>query len=300
MSARRISTLVVSSALLFAAGAVAQSIATSNEVPAWAKPQSIYDASNRSEIGPITKWPAAAPMDTPTDTSAAYTVSLKTLEHAVPRKAVREWGKAEKAREKGQLDVAIQHLTTAVGIDPEFIAARNNLGALYLASGKPKEAAGQLETAIKIDPQAALAYSNLAVAYLMMSHFADAERAARQATDLDRIGVRAHMVLGFALVMQEKFTDEAMQHLRKSKDEFPQSQLLCARIEAARGQVTQARATIQEYLATRDTSARDLAEEWLGVLNHLRLPVQAKAQDQPTVTSASATEGEADRAAPIQ
>ena len=65
--------------------------------------------------------------------------------------------KAERARAKNRTDEAIVHFEQAILIDPEFVTARNNLGALYLRLAKLEPAIAQLEEAAKVTSKWAFA-----------------------------------------------------------------------------------------------------------------------------------------------
>lgn len=198
------------------------------------------------------------------------TVSVQELKHNIPGKALKEMKKADEARTKKDIDKAILHLQRAVAFDPDYVAARNNLAALYLTRGEAKPALEQLEPAIKMDPHAPLPFSNLAVAYLMMRQFDAAERAARQTLDLARTSARAEMILGLTLVLQDKLTPEAETALERARPSYPQAHLLLGRVLAATGKLEEAEAEIKTYQATGEQTGQELAREWLDVLTKHR------------------------------
>src|SRR5262249_40601542 len=148
-------------------------------------------------------------------------------------------------------------------IDPEFCAARNNLGATYLHLKRIGLAIEQFNKAVAVDPHLATPYSYLAAAYLMQEKFADAERAARQEVDLDRAGTTGRLMLGLSLVLQKKFTLEAERSLKKAATDFPQASLLLAPVLAAGGQIEFAKDQLQRYLASGDRSGAGLANQWI-------------------------------------
>src|SRR6266852_739735 len=61
----------------------------------------------------------------------------------------------------------IDHLKKAILIDPEYVAARNNLGVRSMAV-EPAAAIAQWEVAITVDPRKGMLFNNLAVGYIMM------------------------------------------------------------------------------------------------------------------------------------
>jgi tetratricopeptide (TPR) repeat protein len=192
------------------------------------------------------------------------TVTVHELRHAVPKKAQKEMEKAEKAHLQERKDEARDHLNRAIVFDPEFVAARNNLAALYLTEGNGEAAVEQLEEAVKIDPRNPVIFANLTLGYTMSHKLDAAELAARETLLLDRTSVRAHLFLGLVLVEKQRFTDEALQCLERAREEFPLAHLLAGRVLLGRGNSEKARAEIQTYLSMeREEANRALAIGWL-------------------------------------
>lgn len=199
------------------------------------------------------------------------TISIKRLDHKVPGKAAKEYRKGVSLRAKHKFEEALAHLRTALELDPEFVEAANDVGAVLADLNRSAEAQVAFEKTIKIDPQYWSGYFNLAVIYMVRGHFADAERAARTALDLNRAGAGSRAVLGMSLVLQDKFTDEAINLLEDTREQYPQSHLFLARALAGRGKNESAQTEIQLFLRTpeaKDQSARVLAESWLQALTN--------------------------------
>jgi tetratricopeptide (TPR) repeat protein len=196
------------------------------------------------------------------------TITIQQLSHKVPGKARKEMVKAEKARLGNQADQAIVHYKTAISIDPEFVAARNNLALVYLTHSNLTPAVDELHEAIKVDPHNAILFRNLAIGFILGRHLDDAERAARQAVDLDRVGPQARILLGIVLLEQRKFTAEALQCFVRTSSEFPVAHLLAGRVLVAQGDSEQAKSEVRAYLASGDKDSRTLATEWLNILDH--------------------------------
>ena len=194
-------------------------------------------------------------------------VTVQEVHHLIPKKARKELEKAERARLVQHTDDAIEHFRRAISIDPELVAARNNLGIVYLAVARPNPAIAQLEEAIKIDPNNSAVFTNLTLAYSMVHNLDAAERAARSAVALDRTGSRPRLLLGFVLVEQRKFTEEALQCLERARDEYPVAHLLAARILIAQGKSEWAKTEIQAYLSGPEQRNREIATRWLGLVD---------------------------------
>jgi len=69
--------------------------------------------------------------------------------------------KAESARAAHRIAEATDHYEKAILIDPEFIAAFNDLASLYLTSTHPESAIAELEEAVRIDSNRPMLFMNL-------------------------------------------------------------------------------------------------------------------------------------------
>ena len=84
---------------------------------------------------------------------------------------------------RGMLDAARQELELAVQEDPSNVAALTNFGYLLSREGKTDEAILLYQRAIGMDPRYAVAHNNLGLAYTEKEHYA----AARAASSLPRM-----------------------------------------------------------------------------------------------------------------
>lgn len=130
-------------------------------------------------------------------TSKQASVSVYELSHQVPKSARKEFDKAVHAGDNHE--AVIQHLKAALAIDPDYVAALNNLGSRYLQLNQYAEALTVLDHAQKLDPSSALVQTNIAVALLSLNKAEDAERAARRAHQLAGNDPRARYVLALSL-----------------------------------------------------------------------------------------------------
>jgi tetratricopeptide (TPR) repeat protein len=192
-------------------------------------------------------------------------VTIQHLLHSVPRKALREREKAEKAFGQNRPEEAMSHLESAIRIDPEFVWARNDLAVLHLRINDPYPAIEQLNEAIKFDPHFSLLFVNLAIGYIKTAVFNDAERAAREAAGLDRTTTLPRYLLAVSLYFQKKFTEEALRCATQTSEDYPAAHLFAARIFIERNNFEPARVEIGAYLSS-DRQAPDFvttAKSWL-------------------------------------
>jgi len=195
-------------------------------------------------------------------------VTFQELTHNVPKTARAEMEKADKASAKDRSDEAIQHLNRAILMDPEYVAARNNLAVIYFKMGKSELAIAQLEEAVKVDPHNATLFTNLSVGLLKINKLDGAERAARTTLDLDRTSAsQARMLLGLALIRQGKFTDEALECFSRSREEYPLARLLAGGVLIAQSKPERAKPEIQMYLSSPAPDCRAAANRWLALID---------------------------------
>lgn len=191
-----------------------------------------------------------------------FPVTAQELRHDVPKAARAEMDKAEKASRKRKTDEEIEHLRKAVSIDPDFIAARNNL-AVSLMVSDTESAVAQLQEAIKIDPHQPVLFYNLALGCLMLHKLGSAEEAARTAKSLGFADPRGRIVLGWVLISQQKYTAEALSLVKSAGEEYSVAYMLTARILIGQSRPEQAKSYIHAYLSTGDEEYRDYGARWL-------------------------------------
>jgi tetratricopeptide (TPR) repeat protein len=195
------------------------------------------------------------------------TVTLEELEHIVPRRAQAEMEKADSALFKGRMDEAISHYNRAISVDPEFVAARNNLAVAYFKLARVELAIRQLESAIKTDPRRAALFTNLALGYALIRQYDAAERAARLAVDLDRADALPSFLLGLVLTSQLKSNGEALRYLEQAAGTYAEAHLFAARLLLIEGQPKPAKMELQTYLSCgSQANNRALAIHWLGLI----------------------------------
>lgn len=194
--------------------------------------------------------------------NSSYSVTVQELRHEVPKAARAEMDKAEKASRKHKTDEEIEHLRKAIGIDPEYIAARNNL-AVSLLITDTESAIAQLEEATKSDPHHPVVFYNLALGYLMLHQLDAAEKAARAAQSLGFVGPRGRILLGWTLISQQKYTAEALSLVKSTVEEFALAYMLTARVLIGQDRPDDAKSYIDAYLSTGDDEYRDYAARWL-------------------------------------
>jgi tetratricopeptide (TPR) repeat protein len=134
------------------------------------------------------------------ETKKATAISAGELSQKVPSAARKEFERASNASKEGKIEEAITHYRKAIEIYPNFLAARNDLGARLMTQDRLDEAAEELRTAITIDPKAFNPRLNMGMVFVKQHEFAQGASELRTALSLDPSSASAHFYLGLALV----------------------------------------------------------------------------------------------------
>ncbi len=135
-----------------------------------------------------------------------------------------------------------------------------------LRSGDVRSSALHLERALQIYPRSLQVHNNLSVAFFLLQRYPDAEAAARRALDLNPYNATSRYMLGCILAMEKRNPLEAMEMLRETKREFPDSRLLLAEILIRRGAVDEAENELRDYLTVPGVEKKQNVERWLARL----------------------------------
>ena len=126
-------------------------------------------------------------------------VSLRDLQHPVPKKAIREAFEAQQFSRDNNLPKAIAKLENAIRMAPNFRDAHLNLGVEYTRVGRIADARAQFQKALDIGPPASPIYTDLALTSLALGQHREAEAFARKALELDPANGNAQKALQNAL-----------------------------------------------------------------------------------------------------
>ena len=142
------------------------------------------------------------------------TVSVKQLQHKIPKEATKALQRAMKLSRAGEHEKAAAELEAALRRDPEFGPAENQLGVEYSYLGRWDEAEVAFRRVISIEPDSWMGHYNLALTLYSAGDFAGAEQGARRALALSSENPRIHLLLGELLVMREQTRAEGLTELR--------------------------------------------------------------------------------------
>jgi len=130
-----------------------------------------------------------------------------------PAPADRLLDAARAARERGDLDAASRTLLEALEVDPESLAARNELAVVSLALGRPDQALQLLRWVLKRAPDLAPAHTNCGIAWQQAGKPEEALACFRRALALEPDSTAARNNLALCLRRLDRH-DEAEAELR--------------------------------------------------------------------------------------
>jgi tetratricopeptide (TPR) repeat protein len=212
--------------------------------------------------------PESSPAPAP---ASATSVPISQLR--IPSKALKEFERARKAFQSGEVRASAEHLQKAVQIYPDFIDAHNALGLRYAQISEYQKAVAEHEIALSLNPRSAQTHLDLTFALLLLNRYQEAETQARQALDLDPQSAAPRYFLARALIGQGRVTPEVIQMLHKSEDAFPNASLVLAQIHFEQGRNDQVVAALRRYLqAPPDPENRQKAECWVARLSQQPVP----------------------------
>src|SRR5258706_4771371 len=120
--------------------------------------------------------PAAKP-------SSANPVPVSQLR--IPSKALKEFERARKAFQSGDIRISSEHLQKPLQIYLDFIEAHNALGLRFLQTGEYLKAVTHHQITLSLDPRNAQTHQDLSLALLLLNRNHEAEAHARQPSGLD-------------------------------------------------------------------------------------------------------------------
>lgn len=128
----------------------------------------------------------------------AEAVSVAEVEQKVPKQAQRAFKEALKHREEGRPDKAVEGLTRAVEIFPEYFQALAERGDLRVVGGRLAEASEDFARALKVNPRYGPALRGAGYCKLERREFEEAARLLEQATTAQPLDANAYLLLGIA------------------------------------------------------------------------------------------------------
>jgi len=188
---------------------------------------------------------------TPLGINPARVVSVAELRQVVPVAARKEYEQGLKLVKEGDIAQAAGHFQQAISLYPEYLAARNDLGAQYLKLKRVDEAEKLFQAVLEGDPKNFNAKFNLGLVRIERKDYLDAISELRAAIVIDSTRPVARLWLGFALLESGDLASaetELTKALVMGGGECVAAHYHLARIYLAHGDRTEALRALQAYL----------------------------------------------------
>jgi Flp pilus assembly protein TadD len=199
------------------------------------------------------------------------TVAAIDFDAKAPPDAKKEYGKAAKLIEKGDSLKAIDCLSRAVSIYPDYLTARNELGVQYLKLKRFVEAAEQFQWVIEKSPKHFNARFNLGLVRIEEKDYKNAILELSEATSIESARPDAHMFLGVAF-LQTGDLDGAARELTRTLvlggQQYTIAHYYFAHVYMRQGRRDMARAELEAYL--KEAPSGDRAGEAKSLLEQLK------------------------------
>jgi tetratricopeptide (TPR) repeat protein len=187
----------------------------------------------------------------PLAVNASRVVSVAELHQSVPAAARKEYELGLKFVGKGNISQAALHFREAIRIYPEYLAARNDLGAQYLKLKRTDEAEKHFQLVLEEDPKNFNAKFNLGLVEVERKNYLDAISQLNQAIVIDSTRPVARLWLGFALLETGDLSSaerELTKALVMGGAECVAAHYHLARVYLSRGDRTEALRAVRAYL----------------------------------------------------
>jgi tetratricopeptide (TPR) repeat protein len=196
---------------------------------------------------------------------ATRVISAAELHQVVPPDAKKEYDIGVKLSSKGNFLQAAQHFEKAVELYPEYLAARNDLGAQYLKLKRLDEAEKHFEIVIAKDPKNFNAKFNMGLVTIERRDYRTAIDQLNEAIAIDSSRPVARLWIGIAeLELGDLPNAEAdlTKALVMGGSECVAAHYHLARAYVTRGDITEASKSLQSYLdeAPRGEYAKEAKE----------------------------------------
>jgi Tfp pilus assembly protein PilF len=178
-------------------------------------------------------------------------VSAAELRQKVPAAAKKEYVQGMKFVRVGDILQAASHFAAAIAIYPQYLAARNDLGAQFLKQKKLDEAEKNFQMVLADDPKNFNAKFNMGLVRMERKNYSDAIAQLNEAIVIDSSRPVARLWLGFALLESGDVAGaerELTKALVMGGAECVAAHYHLARIYLSRGDLAEAARSVRAYL----------------------------------------------------
>jgi Ca-activated chloride channel family protein len=210
--------------------------------------------------------------------------TVSALDLKAPAKAKREYEKGYQLLMRKDLQGALQHLTAATSIYPNFVAAHSALGSAYMGLSQSEQARGEFAQAVALDDHLPSSHLNLACAELALQHFSAAEGSLGKASAIAPLDLHLLTALVYGQFMNHNYAAAvatAGQVHGRVHTGFAKVHLYTAASWEAQGNLAQAQQELETFL--REDPKSPNTERVLQMIQQLKEEPQAPVAAAPEV-----------------
>jgi tetratricopeptide (TPR) repeat protein len=127
------------------------------------------------------------------------------LDLKVPTSAYHQYEKGARFLIQKKFNEAVEPLTKAIAIYPEYVGAHNALGLAYLSLGKNQEAESAFSQSVALDDHLPYSYLNLSWAQMAQKNFRQAQISVQRASDLAPLDLHLLTALTYAQFLNQDY-----------------------------------------------------------------------------------------------
>ena len=132
-------------------------------------------------------------------------ISVSKLDLKAPGKARREYDKGILLLNRKDYQGAVEYMTQALSLYPDFVAAHNALGSSYLGLGQNDQAREEFAKAVSLDDHLPISHLNLGCAEFALQHYSAAETALQRASTIAPLDLQVLTALAYAQLMNHNY-----------------------------------------------------------------------------------------------
>lgn len=189
--------------------------------------------------------------ETSSNSSGSGVISAAELDQKAPASAKKEYERAARRINKGEIQEGIEHLRQALSIYPDYLSAHNYLGVQYLKLKQFDQAAEQFESTLKLNPKYFDSRLNLGLVLIEQGKYREAINHLTEAISFDSARPAAHLWLGIALLQANELVAaerELTKALMMGGSDFLVARYYIAHVHLRRGEQVDAVRELKMYL----------------------------------------------------
>lgn len=136
---------------------------------------------------------------------SSSTDSVSQLDLVAPREAREECDKGLQLLMQNRLNEGTEHLTKAISLYPNFVAAHTALGSAYLDLGQNERARAEFALALSLDDHLPYSYMNLGRAELALKHYPAAEESVKKASSIAPLDLHLLTALAYTELLNHHY-----------------------------------------------------------------------------------------------